>query len=66
MSFDAIPFKSNPNFKFKEIVVEKTECLASSYQFDCYKAADGNTYLVSPYWDIEHADKKNMKVSFIV
>jgi hypothetical protein len=65
MSFDAIPFKSNPNFKFKEIVVEKTECLASSYQFDCYKAADGNTYLVSPYWDIDHADKPVHYISLI-
>lgn len=65
MSFDAIPFKSNPNFKFKEIVVEKTECLASSYQFDCYKAKDGETYLISPYWDIDHADKPVHHISLI-
>ena len=65
MSFDAIPFKSNPNFKFKEIVVEKTECLASSYQFDCYKAKDGETYLISPFWDIDHADKPVHHISLI-
>ena len=63
MSFDSENFKSNPNFKFKEIVVEKTECLASTYQFDCYKADDGETYLISPYWDIERADKPDHHIS---
>ena len=65
MSFDSENFKSNPNFKFKEIVVEKTECLASTYQFDCYKADNGETYLISPYWDIEKADKPDHHISLI-
>ena len=65
MSFEMVNFKSNPNFKFKEIVVEKTECLASTYQFDCYKDDDGETYLISPYWDIEKADKPDHHISII-
>ena len=65
MSFEQINFKSNPNFKFKEIVQEKTECLASSYQFDCFKAKNGETYLISPFWDIEHADKPVHYISLI-
>lgn len=65
MSFEFVNFKSNPNFKFKEIVVEKTECLASSYQFDCYKADDGETYLISPYWDIEKVAEPDHHISLI-
>ena len=65
MSFEMTNFRSNPNFKFKEIVVEKTECLGSTYQFDCYKADDGETYLIYPYWDIEKADKPDHHISLI-
>jgi hypothetical protein len=60
MSFDLDNFKSNPNFKFKEIVIEKTECLGGSFQFDCYKD-NGEVYLISPYWDIDRADKPEIQ-----
>ena len=65
MSFDNVNFKSNPNFKFKEIVKEKTECLASTYQFDVFKDKDGETYLISPYWDIEHVETPIHYISII-
>ena len=65
MSFDKVNFKSNPNFKFKEIVKEKTECLASTYQFDCFKDKDGETYLISPFWDIEHVETPIHYISII-
>ena len=65
MSFENLNFKSNPNFKYKEVVIEKTECLGSSYQFDCYKGKDDQTYLVSPYWDITRADKPDHHISII-
>ena len=65
MSFENLNFKSNPNFKYKEVVIEKTECLGSSYQFDCYKGKDNETYLVSPYWDITRADKPDHHISII-
>lgn len=65
MSFEDEIFTSIPNFKFKEIVKEKSECLASTFQFDCYKAKDGNTYLISPFWDIDNADKPIHYISLI-
>ena len=57
MSFESEDFTSNPNFKFKEIVVEKTECLGGSFQFDTYRDSNGEVYLISPYWDIDNLDK---------
>lgn len=65
MSFDNVNFTSNPNFKFKEIVIEKTECLAATYQFDVFKDKDGETYLISPYWNIEHPETPIHHISII-
>jgi hypothetical protein len=47
MSFKNTVFTSNPYFKLKEVVMEKYECLASKYQFDCYKTKDGKTILIA-------------------
>lgn len=65
MSFDEINFKSNPNFKFKEYIKEKSECLSCTYSFDCYKGDDGETYLISPYFDIENIPKREHYISII-
>ena len=54
MSFENVNFRTNPNFKFKEIVREKSECLSGSYQFDCYQDDDKSVYLLAPYWDIDN------------
>ena len=64
MSFDLVNFKSNPNFKFKEYVKEKSECLASTCQFDCYKD-EGETFLISPYFDIGNIPKREHHISVI-
>ena len=65
MSFDYDNFNSNPNFKFKEYVVEKAECLASTCQFDCYKDDDGEAYIISPYFDIDNIPKREHHISVI-
>lgn len=53
MNFEKNSFKTDPNFKFKEIVREKAECLSSTYQFECYKDKNGEVYLIYGFWDIE-------------
>ena len=53
MNFEKSSFKTDPNFKFKEIVREKAECLSSTYQFECYKDKNGEVYLIYGFWDIE-------------
>jgi len=65
MSFENVNFSANPSFKFKEIVVEKTECLGGTYQYDCFKGDDGETYLISPYWDIDNIEKREHHISII-
>ena len=65
MSFHNDNFKSNPNFKYKGNAVEKTECLASTYQFDVFRDDKGEVYLISPYWDISKADKLDHHISLI-
>ena len=65
MSFDDICFSSYPNFRFKEIITNKSDCLSSTYQFDCYKNADGETILISPFFDYDNALKKEHHISLI-
>ena len=47
------------NLKFKEVIIEKSECLGGSYQFDSYKNKNGDTILISPYFDIEAYEPKH-------
>jgi WD40 repeat protein len=65
MSFENTVFTSNPNFKFKEVVIEKSECLASTYQFDCYKTKDGKTLLIAPYFDIDKPGDRIHHISLV-
>ena len=65
MSFENTVFTSNPNFKFKEVVMEKCECLASTYQFDCYKTKDGKTILIAPYFDIDRPGDRIHHISLV-
>ena len=53
MNFDKSSFKTEPNFKFKEIVTDKAECLSSTYQFECYKDKNGEVYLIYSFRDID-------------
>lgn len=65
MSFHNDNFKANPNFKYKGNAAEKSECLASTYQFDVYKDDKGEVFLISPYWDISKADQPDHHISLI-
>ena len=55
MNFDKSSFKTEPNFKFKEIVREKV----SIDQFECYKDKNGEVYLIYAFCDIENNANKN-------
>ena len=65
MSFEEICFNTEPNFKFKEIVKEQSECLSSSYQFDCYKDKNGDVVLISPFFNIEEPQAGERHISLI-
>ena len=65
MSFEDICFKSEPNFKFKGIIKDKSECLASAYQYECYRDKNGEIYLISPFFDIERPELTNYHISLI-
>ena len=65
MSFEEISFKTEPNFKYKGIVKEKSECLSSTYQYDCYKDKNGEIFLISAYWDIERPEIADYHISLI-
>ena len=53
MSFDQQNFISNPNFKFREYPAELRECLGTTYTYDVYKNKQGQTILISPYFNID-------------
>ncbi len=65
MSFENTVFTSNPNFKFKKVIMDKCECLASTYQFDCYKRKDNKTILISPFFDIENPGDRIHHISLV-
>ena len=53
MSFDQQNFVSNPNFKFREYPAELRECLGTTLTYDVYKNKQGQTILISPYFNID-------------
>ena len=65
MNFDDICFSSNPNFRFKEVITDKSDCLSSTYQFDCYKDKNGETILISPFFDYPNILKQEHHISLI-
>ena len=65
MSFDELNFTASPNFKFKEYIKEKTECLGSTFTFDCYKGDNGEIYLISPYFDVQKISEQEHHISII-
>ena len=64
MNVEKSNFKTEPNFKFKEIVRDKADCLTSTYQFECYKDKNGEVYLIYPFFDIEN-DMNNYHLSVV-
>ena len=65
MSFEDIPFKSAPNFKFQEIIADKSDCLSSTYQFDCYKDKTGRVILISPFFDFDNPNTSDYHIRLI-
>ena len=65
MSFDEIPFKTNPNFRFQEAITTKSDCLSATHQFDCYQDKNGDTILISPYFDLPKAAERDHHISLI-
>jgi len=53
MSFYNI-FINKPKFKFKEIISNKADCLADSFQYDCYKDKNGEVILIIAHLDIDN------------
>ena len=53
MSFDEIDFTSTPNFSYKEIVRENSECCSTTHQFACYKNEFNEVILISPYFNLQ-------------
>ena len=53
MSFDNQNFTSNPNFKFREYPAVLRECLGTTFTYDVFKNKQGQTILISPYWNID-------------
>ena len=53
MSFDQQNFVSNPNFKFREYPADLRECLGTTFTYDVYKNKQGQTILISPYFNID-------------
>ena len=65
MNFENDIFLTNPFFKFKEIITEKSEGFGSSSLFELYKDKKGDTYLFSPFFDIRNPYLHQYHISLI-
>lgn len=65
MSFNDINFLTNPNYKFKEIISEKSEGFGTSSLFEIYKDKNNNTFLFSPFFDIKDPRSHKYHISVI-
>ena len=65
MSFDADNFYSIPNFRFKEYISEKSDCLSQSCQFDVYKDKRGEIIVITPFFDIKNPMAQDYHISLI-
>ena len=65
MSFDDDNFTSVPNFRFKEYVSEKSDCLSQSCQFDVYKDKRGEIICITPFFDIKNPIAQDYHISLI-
>ena len=65
MSFKDLNFVSIPNFKFKEIISEKSEGYGTSSLFEIYKDKNNNTFLFSPFFNIKNPYSNKSHISVI-
>lgn len=54
MNFEQIEFKSNPKFKFKEIISDKNEGFSISSLFEIYKDKDDDIVIASGFLDVKN------------
>ena len=65
MSFNEVCFKTNPNFRFQEIVTDKSDALSNACIFDVFKDKDKNIILIAPFFDPVNIMKQDYHVSLI-
>jgi hypothetical protein len=65
MSFEEMNFTSSPNFRFQEIVSNKSDCLSTTFQFDCYKDKKGNSILITPFFNDKNMLERDYHISLI-
>ena len=59
MSYDKIPFKTNPDIQFNSLISEQSDCLAGSCNFEVFKdKKDQKTYIFTLYFDIDTTQQK--------
>ena len=66
MSFDQIPFKSNPNLHLKSTVVKNSDCMAGSCIFEVLKnKKDKKVYIYNSYFNVEDPEEKKNLIQVI-
>ena len=65
MDFEGVKFTTNPNFKFKEYITEKSEGYGTSSLFEVFIDKEGDTILASPFMDIKNPYSHQYHISLI-
>ena len=66
MSFEQIPFKTNPNFHFNSTVVQNSESLAGNCNFEVLKnKKDKKVYIYNSYFNIKDPFEKENLIQII-
>ena len=65
MNFESVKFTTNPNFKFKEFITDKSEGYGTSSLFEVFINKEGDTILASPYMDITNPYSHLYHISLI-
>ena len=66
MSFDQIPFKSNPNLHLKSTVAKNSDCMAGSCIFEVLKnKKDKKVYIYNSYFNVEDPEEKKNLIQII-
>lgn len=65
MNFENAKFTTNPNFKFKEYITDKSEGFGTSSLFEVFIDKEGDVILASPYMDISNPYSHQYHISLI-
>ena len=64
MSFDKTMMRSNPNFKFKEIIRDKTEALGNHCQLDVFQKENDQVIMICANFDMQ-SNERDYHISLI-